>query len=481
MGVYEAVIGLEVHAELNTDTKIFCGCPTRFGQEPNTQVCPVCLGLPGVLPVLNEAALHKALKAALALNCRVSQWSRFDRKNYFYPDLPKNYQISQYDLPLAEHGYLEIEVDGKRKRVGIKRVHLEEDAGKLLHEDTGGARERFSMVDYNRTGVPLIEIVSEPDIRSPEEAKEYLENLKTILQYIDVSDCKMEEGSLRCDANISLRPAGSTVYGTRTELKNLNSFRAVYRALAFEIKRQAEVLDTGGVVEQETLAWDDARGVTVKLRGKEEAHDYRYFPEPDLTPLRITEEMLSRIKEGMPELPQQRKVRYIQEFGLSTYDATVLTRSKALSDFLDDACRLGAEPKAAANWLMGDILRILNAEDKGIEDTPLSPSHLVEMLSLIDKGVISGKIAKTVLEEMLSTGKPPDTIVREKGLLQISDASALRSVVEQVVKDNPKVVDDYRSGKEKAMGFLVGQVMKHTRGKANPQMVNSILKEVLDR
>lgn len=469
---YEVVIGLEVHAELLTDSKIFCSCTTEFGGAPNTHCCPVCLGLPGVLPVANKKAVELAVKAALALNCEIAGYSKFDRKNYFYPDLPKAYQISQYDLPLAVNGYVDIETEEGVKRIGIKRVHMEEDAGKLVHGEAGD----YSLVDYNRTGVPLIEIVSEPDIRSSEEARLYLNKLKSILQYTEVSDCKMQEGSLRCDANISLRPKGSGEFGTKTELKNMNSFKAVQKALDYEIERQRKVLERGESVIQETRRWDESRGITVSMRSKEEAHDYRYFPEPDLPPVVIDREFVERIRASIPELSHERKRRYIDEYGLPEYDAGVLTDSKKLSDFFEECVRKYPNAKVVSNWIMGELLGALNAEDKEIEDTPLTPDHLVEMFTLMDKGTISGKIAKTVFKEMFETGKKPAKIVEEKGLVQISDEGELEKIIDKVIQENPQSVEDYRNGKEKALGFLVGQVMKHTKGKANPQLVNKLLK-----
>lgn len=478
MGSYEPVIGLEVHAELNTRTKIFCDCPTTFGAGPNTQVCPVCLGLPGVLPVLNRTVLEYAMKAALALNCQVAAYSKFDRKNYPYPDLPKNYQISQYDLPLASGGYIDIEVNGESKRIRIRRLHLEEDAGKLIHlEATAGGPG--SLVDYNRTGVPLIEIVSEPDIASPEEARLYLTKLKNIIEYTGVSDCKMEEGSLRCDANVSVRPAGATEFGIPVELKNLNSFRAVQRALEYEIERQSAALDAGGRVARETRRWDEARNCTVVLRSKEEAHDYRYFPEPDLVPLSIDRQWVERIRENLPELPDARRERFVRDYGLPVYDAAVLTSSRRLADFYDECARLGADPKAASNWIMGELLGYLNANGLDLEDVPLRPAMLAGLLRLIENGTISGKIAKTVFEEMCRTGADPERIVQEKGLVQISDEAEIVALVEQVIATNPGPAADFRAGKEKALGFLVGQVMKVTRGRANPDLVNRLLRERL--
>ena len=475
MGKYEAVIGLEVHAELSTTTKLFCGCPTTFGAEPNTQTCPVCLGLPGVLPVLNERAVEYAVKAGLALKCKIASFSRFDRKNYFYPDLPKAYQISQYDLPLASGGYLEIGPLEMPKRIGITRVHLEEDAGKLVHEGPG-TMGRFSLVDCNRTGVPLIEIVSEPDIRSPEEAREYLNNLKTILEYVGVSDCRMEQGSLRCDANVSIRRVGHEDLGTRTEIKNLNSFRAVLKALQYEIARQEELVESGLEVEQETRAWDEARDVTVPLRGKEEAHDYRYFPDPDLVPMALEAGWVERVRRSLPELPREKKKRFVEDYGLPVYDAEVLTGSQAMADYFERAARAHKDPKVVSNWVMGELLKYLNAEGLDIAQSPVSPSALGEMLGLIGAGTISGKMAKDIFEKMCRTGKSAGIIVKESGLVQITDEAELEAIVDRVVEDNPSVVQDYLGGKDKALGYLVGQVMKLTKGKANPQLVNEILR-----
>ncbi|MFH0871381.1 MAG: Asp-tRNA(Asn)/Glu-tRNA(Gln) amidotransferase subunit GatB [bacterium] len=475
---YEAVIGLEVHAHLLTQSKIFCGCSTRFGSSPNTQTCPICQGMPGVLPVLNRQAVELALRAALAMNCQIASFCRFARKNYFYPDLPKNYQISQYEQPLSSGGYIEIETDGGKKRIGITRIHLEEDAGKLVH---GGALEDAdsSFVDFNRCGVPLIEIVSEPDLRTPEEAKEYLAVLKAILEYLEVCDGNMEEGSLRCDANVSVRPRGSDRLGTKAEVKNMNSFRAIQRALEHEIARQIELLRKGEKVMQETRLWDAAEGVTVSMRSKEEAHDYRYFPEPDLVPLRIPASWVEEIKRAMPELPQERKTRFVQEFGIPAYDAGVLTSSKALAQYYEECVRLHPQPKLVSNWVMVELLGLLNKEGKGIEKSPISPQALGEMLDLIEKGVISGKIAKAIFEEMYQTAKAAPEIVQEKGLTQISDERELARLIEEVLAAHPGPVAEYKAGKEKSFTFLVGQVMKASRGKANPVLVNRLLQERL--
>jgi aspartyl-tRNA(Asn)/glutamyl-tRNA(Gln) amidotransferase subunit B len=474
---FETVIGLEVHSELSTESKIFCGCSTEFGAPPNTHTCPICLGHPGVLPVLNKRAVEFAMKAALALNCTIGEESKFDRKNYFYPDLPKAYQISQYDKPIGENGWIDIEVNGQTKRIGITRLHLEEDAGKLIHAPGGYA----TLADYNRVGTPLVEIVSEPDLRSPEEARAYLEKLKAILQYCEVSDVKMEEGSLRCDANVSLRPAGQQEFGIRAELKNMNSFRNVQRGLEYEEVRQAEILRGGGQVVQETRRWDDANGRTVSMRGKEEAHDYRYFPDPDLIKLKINREWIEEIRSTIPELPDARKARYVSDFGLSEYDAGVITMSKDTSDFFDEAVQTGADPKAVSNWVMGELTGYLNANQIELKDVKVTPQGLGELIKLIDKGTISIKIAKTVFKEMIETGKSPDKIVEEKGLVQISDEGELKRIVDEVIAANPQSVADFKAGKDKAIGFLVGQLMKATKGKANPGVVNELLRDALNK
>lgn len=475
MTEYEAVIGLEVHAELKTESKIFCSCTTEFGGEPNTHVCPVCLGLPGTLPVINKKVVELAIKAALALSCEIAEFSKFDRKNYYYPDLPKNYQISQYDLPIASEGYLDIDVEGQKKRIGITRLHMEEDAGKLVHSSESIAGAEFSFVDYNRTGVPLAEIVSDPDMRSPEEARAYLDQLKAILEYTEVSDCKMQEGSLRCDANVSVRPKGSDKLGTKTELKNMNSFRALQRALDYEIERQIEVIEDGGKIVQETRSWNEAKGITEVLRSKEDAHDYRYLPEPDLVPLVIDRQWVDSIKSALPELPFDRKKRFMEQYGLPEYDASVVTSSKKLADFFDAAVANYGNAKEVSNWVMGELLRLLNTNNMEIDESPITPNGLIKLLQFQAQGVISGKIAKQVFEEMFKTGKHPDDIIQEKNLVQISDSSELEGIIDTVMQDNPKSVDDFRNGKEQALKFLVGQVMKETKGKANPQIVNDIL------
>jgi len=476
---YEVVIGLEVHAELKTDSKIFCCSSTEFGGNPNTHVCPVCLGLPGTLPVANKKVIEFAIKAGLALNCEIAEFSKFDRKNYYYPDLPKNYQISQYDLPIAWRGYLEITVDRQPKRIGITRVHMEEDAGKLVHQGATMATSKYSLVDYNRTGVPLIEIVSEPDIRSPEEARLYLEKLKAILQYTDVSDCKMEEGSLRCDANISVRPVGQKEFGTRTELKNMNSFRALQRALEYEVERQIEVLEEGGEIVQETRTWDEAKGITLSMRGKEEAHDYRYFPDPDLVPMVISRDWVEQVRQTLPELPDARKERYVRDYGLPEYDAGVITGSKELSDYFDEGLKHTKNAKALSNWVMGELLKFINATGKSVADPdfPVPAANLAELVELVDRGDISGKIAKEVFKDMQETGQKPGVVVEAKGLRQITDEGAIGAIVDEVIANNPQSVEDFRNGKDRALGFLVGQVMKATRGQANPELVNRLLRE----
>ncbi|GAA0410628.1 Asp-tRNA(Asn)/Glu-tRNA(Gln) amidotransferase subunit GatB [Paenibacillus motobuensis] len=472
---YETVIGLEVHVELHTKSKIFCGCSTEFGAPPNSHTCPVCLGHPGVLPVLNRQAVDYAMKAAMALNCEIGDVCKFDRKNYFYPDSPKAYQISQFDQPIGLNGYIDIEMDGYTKRIGITRLHLEEDAGKLTHVDGGYA----SLVDFNRVGTPLVEIVSEPDISTPEEAKAYLEKLRAIMQYCDVSDVKMEEGSMRCDANISLRPHGQKELGIRAELKNMNSFRGVQRGLEYEQYRQAEILDEGGEVVQETRRWDDTQGKTFSMRGKEEAHDYRYFPDPDLVKLYIDEDWKARIRASIPELPDARKARYTKDYGLPDYDAAVITSSKPLADLFESSLEHTSDAKSVSNWIMGELLGYLNSNGLELAAVKLTGQGLGEMVNLIEKGTISSKIAKTVFKEMLQSGKLPQQIVEEQGLVQISDEGAILAIVQEVVANNPASVQDYQAGKEKAIGFLVGQVMKQSKGKANPGLVNKLLIEVL--
>ncbi|MFZ3101902.1 MAG: Asp-tRNA(Asn)/Glu-tRNA(Gln) amidotransferase subunit GatB [Desulfitobacteriaceae bacterium] len=475
---YEMVCGVEVHTELATKTKIFCSCSTEFGGEQNTHVCPVCSGLPGVLPVLNSKVVELAIKAGLAMNCEIADFSKFDRKNYYYPDLPKNYQTSQFDLPICKGGWLDIVVDDQVRRIGITRAHMEEDAGKLVHSGETISSSLESYVDYNRTGVPLLEIVSEPDLRSIPEVLAYLEQLVQILEYTEVSDCKLEQGSVRFDVNVSLRPLGSLELGTRTETKNLNSYTSVRRCMEYEIERQASLLDDGERILQETRTWDEGKGITLSLRSKEEAHDYRYFPEPDLVPLVIDREWVERIRQTLPELPVARQARF-QTLGLSDYDAGVLTASKALGDFFDQALTQYSDAKSLANWVMGDLTRLLNAQQCAVQDSPISPDQLAELLKLIDQGTISGKIAKSVLEEMYTTGKAASLIIQDKGLAQISDEGALSAILDQVLAANPQSVEDYRAGKERALGFLVGQIMKATKGQANPGLVNQLLKEKL--
>lgn len=472
---YEAVIGLEVHAQLTTETKIFCGCSTRFGSEPNSQTCPVCTAMPGSLPVLNKKALEYAIKTGLAVNAKIAPYSRFARKNYFYPDLPKNYQISQYELPICEGGYIDIKVDGATKRIRLTRIHLEEDAGKNIHE----GNSPFSLVDFNRTGVPLLEIVSEPDIRTPKEASEYMKKLRSILRYIDVCDGNMERGSLRCDANVSVRPVGQKEFGVKVELKNMNSFRFVEKALEYEIKRQIEVLKEGGRIVQETRLFDPNTGTTQSMRSKEQAHDYRYFPDPDLPPLIVSQQIIDEIKAHLPELPDSRIRRFTEEYKLTDTDAELLASERALADWFEEAIRCGGPPKTVANWIMGELMRLLNDENATIEDCRLRPVQLVKLLNLIERGTISGKIAKTVFQEVYQTGADPEEIVKKKGLIQITDSSEIERTIDEILKANPKEVERYKKGEEKLLGFFAGQVMKATKGKANPQIVNELLKKKL--
>ena len=474
---YEAIIGLEVHAQLLTKSKIFCNCSTKFGAQPNSHVCPVCMGMPGILPVLNKKVVEFALKMALATHCRINFYSVFARKNYFYPDLPKGYQISQYEHPLAEDGWVEIEVNGQKKQIGILRIHMEEDAGKLMHDP----HKPISYVDFNRTGVPLIEIVSKPDIRTPEEGVAYLKKLRSILRYLEICDGNMEEGSFRCDANISLRLANAEKFGVRTELKNMNSFKHVQRALAYEIKRQRSVLEQGGSVIQETRLWDENRGITRSMRGKEEAHDYRYFPDPDLMPVVIDKKWIEEIEKTLPELPDMKKQRFEQVYGLPEYDAEVLTSEKELAEYFERVVKWGSDAKLASNWLMSEVLRKLNQQKQEITACPITPKDLAELLQLIQKGTISGKIAKVVFEEMYSSGKPASQIVREKGLVQITDQAVLEKIAQKIIESYPKEVEQYKAGKEKLLGFFVGQMMKQTKGKANPQLVNKIFKKLLQK
>jgi len=472
---FEPVIGLEVHAQLRTQTKIFCGCSTAFGAPPNTHTCPVCLGMPGVLPVLNKRVVEYTLAMALAVRCSISRESRFARKNYFYPDLPKGYQISQYELPIARNGYVEVDLNDTRKRIGITRIHMEEDAGKLIHDPD----RPLSRVDFNRTGVPLMEIVSDPDIRSPEEAGAYLRGLRAILRYLDISDGNMEEGSFRCDANVSVRPRGAEAFGTRTEVKNLNSFKHVEKALHYEILRQIDTLGRGAPVVQETRLWDPDKEKTVSMRGKEEAHDYRYFPDPDLLPLVVDDAWIDRVRRTLPELPDDRRRRFIRDYGLPAYDAEVLTGSRELADYFEACVKSFVQPKPVSNWIMGTLLGHLNARGKTITDCTISPENLAGLLKLIENGTISAKTAKSVFDEMADTGKDPERIVQEKGLVQVSDRSEIEGVVEKVLAANPAEVAALLGGKTKLMAFFVGQVMKATRGKANPKMINEILLEKL--
>lgn len=472
---YEAVIGLEVHTELHTATKIFCNCKTSFGADPNTNVCPVCLGLPGVLPVLNKKVLEFAVRAGLALNCEISRFSKFDRKNYYYPDLPKNFQTSQFDLPICEHGYLDVEVDGEVSRIRITRAHMEEDAGKLVHHGSSITTADYSLVDYNRTGTPLLEIVSEPDMRSAKQAVAYMEKMRAILQYCGISDCRMEEGSLRCDANVSVRPVGQKELGTKTEIKNINSFKGVERAIEYEALRQAEILEAGGTIKQETRTWDENEGVTKSMRSKEEANDYRYFPEPDLVPFTVSDEYIENIRKTLPELPDARKARYMESYGLSTYDAAYVTSDKDRADFFEAMVKAGADAKEACNWLMGELAGKLSENGLEIKDSKVTPEAMAELLKLITKGTISGKIAKKIFPEMWETGKSAETIVKEQGLVQISDTGALEAMVDEAIAENPKAVADFKSGNKKAMGAMIGQIMKKSHGKANPRMVSGIL------
>lgn len=475
---YEPVIGLEVHAQLETLSKIFCGCSTAFGEEPNTQTCPVCTGQPGSLPVVNRKAVEFAIKLGLATSCRIAPYSLFARKNYFYPDLPKGYQISMYEYPLAEEGFIEIVVEGKKKRIQIIRIHMEEDAGKLKHGETPETAS-FSYVDFNRTGVPLVEIVSGPDIRSPQEAGDYLRKLRAILQYLEICTGDMEKGTFRCDANISVRPKGQKEFGTRTELKNMNSFRNVEKALEYEIKRQIAVLEDGDKVIQETRLWDVDQGISISMRGKEEAHDYRYFPDPDLVPLRIEERWVEEIRKSLPELPDEKKERFIEKYQIPEYDAEIVTSTKAMAAYYEESVRLFPEPKTVSNWMMGELLRELKHDDREIDQCPVTPQHLAEMLLMIKKGTISGKIAKDVFEEMYRTGERPEKIVRDKGWIQILDEGEIEKAIERAMEANPTQVEDYRKGKEKLFGFFVGEVMKQTKGKANPKLVNEWLRRKL--
>ena len=473
---YETVIGLEVHVQLKTKTKIFCSCSTEFGTRPNENTCPICLGMPGVLPVLNKRFLESSMSACLATHCTIEPMNRFARKNYFYPDLPKGYQISQFELPLGTNGYININVDGTKKRIGLTRIHMEEDAGKLIHGENLGSPGK-SYVDFNRTGVPLCEVVSEPDLRSSEEARAYLIELKSILEYTGVSDCNMEEGSLRCDANVSIRPVGQKEFGTRTELKNLNSFKFIQKAIEYEVDRQTKILDQGDTVKQETRLYDSDRGETFPMRSKEEAHDYRYFPDPDLVPIMIDETWVEKLRQTIPELPEQKRERFVKSYGIPEYDTGVLTSSEPLADYFEQCTALFPHPKTISNWMMGDLLRELKKDGRNIVDCPVSPSALVDLLKLIESGTVSGNIAKGVFEEMYQTQKSAASIVEEKGLKQITDTSAIEKIVAEVIQAYPSQVEEFKGGKEKVLGFLVGQVMKASKGKANPGIVNKLLKE----
>ncbi|MCI0409066.1 MAG: Asp-tRNA(Asn)/Glu-tRNA(Gln) amidotransferase subunit GatB [Acidobacteria bacterium] len=472
---FETVIGLEVHAQLLTRSKIFCGCSAAFGASPNSQACPVCLGMPGVLPVLNKRAVEFAIRTAIALGCEIAEGCRFARKHYFYPDMPKNYQISQYELPLARRGSIEFPLQGLTKQVRIHRLHLEEDVGKLLHAGTFQAAE-VSFVDFNRSGVPLMEIVSEPDIRSPEEAAEYLRQLRAILLYLEVCDGNMEEGSLRCDANVSVRPSGTEELGVKAEIKNMNSFKHVQRALAYEIERQVRVLEEGGRIVQETRLWDAEQELTLPMRSKEYAHDYRYFPEPDLVPLTIAKEWVEEVRATIPELPQERRARFVREYGLPDYDTAVLTASKSLASYYEEVAKAFPEPKTASNWVMVELLGQLNKEGREITDSPIPPVELAALLTILKRGTISGKIAKTVFEEMYRTGKPAAAIVKEQGLIQISDQDELIRIIDEVLAQHPGPVADYRKGKVQSFTFLIGAVMRASRGKANPKLLNELLR-----
>ncbi len=474
---YEIVMGLEVHAELSTKTKIFCSCPTAFGAAPNTQVCPICMAMPGTLPVLNEKVVEYAVRAGLATNCEIERNSKNDRKNYFYPDLPKAYQISQYDKPLCKKGYIEIETSQGKKKIGITRIHIEEDAGKLNHDELGGG----SLVDLNRAGVPLIEIVSEPDLRTVEEVDTYLKKLKSILEYIEVSDCKMQEGSFRADVNVSIRKKGETKLGTRTEMKNMNSFRSIQRALEYEINRQIDVVENGGVIEQETLRWDEVSGKTFSMRDKEDAQDYRYFPEPDLVAINLSEEYIENIRKDLPEMPESRKQRYLEEYKLSEKDAGILTSSKYLSDLFEKASEVCGNHKAVNNWIISDISRILNETEMDPIEIPFDANQLGKLVILIDKGTISSSIGKKVLEELFENPRDPEDIIKEKGWIQISDEGEIKQLVLKIIEANPQSVADFKAGKDRAIGFLVGQAMKETKGKANPQMLNKMFAEELKK
>ncbi len=474
---YETVVGLEVHSELSTKTKIFCSCPTEFGGMPNTHCCPVCMAMPGALPKLNEKVVEYAIKAGIAMNCNIAKYSKNDRKNYFYPDLPKSYQISQFDMPLCQNGYIEIETDEGKKKIGITRIHIEEDAGKLNHDEYG----KESFVDLNRAGVPLIEIVSEPDLRSAKEADAYLKKIKSILEYIEVSDCKMQEGSFRADVNVSVRKKGEKTFGTRTEMKNMNSFRAISNAIEYEATRQINVIEQGGKIEQETLRWDELQGQTMSMRDKEDAQDYRYFPEPDLGIIKITEEYIENIRKQLPELPESRKRRYIEEYKLPEYDANILTSSKYFSNLFEGAIKICHNPKSVSNWIMSDIIGILNEKEIEPEGISFSANDLGEVITLIDKGTISTSLAKKVLIEMFELQEKPSEIIKKNGWVQISDEELIKEVVKKVLEENQQSIVDYKAGKDRALGFLVGQAMKQTKGKANPRMLNQMFLEELNK
>ena len=473
---YEVIIGLEVHAELSTKTKIFCSCPTEFGGAPNTHTCPICMAMPGTLPVLNEKVVEYAVKAGLATNCEISRNSKNDRKNYYYPDLPKSYQISQFDQPLCEHGYIEIDTEEGKKKIRLTRIHIEEDAGKLNHDDFGGG----TLVDLNRAGVPLIEIVSEPDLRSAEEVESYMRKLKSILEYIEVSDCKMQEGSLRADVNVSVHKPGEP-FGTRTEMKNMNSFRSIVRAIEYEVERQIDVLEDGGKIEQETLRWDDVSGKTFPMRDKEDAQDYRYFPDPDLVAIKLSEEYIENIGKTLPELPESRKERYLEEYNLSEKDAKLITSSKYLSDLFEKSIEVCNNPKAVNNWIISDISRILNETEMEPIEIPFDGNQLGKLVILIDKGTISSSIGKKVLVELFENPRDPEDIIKEKGWIQISDEGAIKEVVMKILEANPQSIADYKAGKDRALGFLVGQAMKETKGQANPKMLNEMFLTELNK
>ena len=479
MTKYTTVIGLEVHAELKTKSKAFCTCSAEFTNVPNTHVCPGCLGLPGTLPVLNKQVVEFAIRAGLAVNCEIQKYNKFDRKSYFYPDPCTNYQISQLDKPICLAGHIDINVDGEEKRIGVTRIHMEQDAGKLVHSGATISTSDFSAVDYNRAGVALIEIVSEPDMRSAEEARAYMENLKAILEYTDVCDCKMQEGSLRCDANVSIMPEGSTEFGTRVEIKNLNSFRALVRAIEYEVERQKEVLAEGGRLIQETRTWDDANGCTLSMRNKETAEDYRYFPDADLVPVVIDDAWIERVRAELPELPAQRQARLMEQHGLPKYDASIIVSTKAMAEYFDEAVKTAQDAKGVANWLLGDVSAYLNNEGITISEFKVTPAHLAELVNLTKEGVLSSKLAKKVFAEMLKEDKAPKALVKELGLEQVSDEGAIMKLVEETIAENPQSVADFKAGKDRAIGFLVGQIMKKSKGKANPGMVQSMLKEKL--